>query len=190
MDEKKCRYCAMMIPKEASICPYCRKQQGFSSGFKAILGIIIFLIVMVALMPRHQSGNGDGSSSNPSVSIGEKGRLKRLSCAKVDIGKDEKSCLFIKDIPGTEFEIEADVVILALGFVHPEKGLMSHLGVEFDTRGNVKTDERYRTSVKGVFAAGDMRRGQSLIVWAISEGRRAARAIDEYLMGESRLPDM
>lgn len=122
--------------------------------------------------------------------IGEKGHLERLSCIKVDIGKDEKGCLLIKDIPGTEFEIEADLVILALGFVHPEKGLISHLGVELDFRGNVKTDEHYLTSVKGVFAAGDMRRGQSLIVWAISEGRRAAHAIDRYLMGETCLPDM
>ncbi|MDP3787329.1 MAG: glutamate synthase subunit beta [Candidatus Omnitrophota bacterium] len=122
--------------------------------------------------------------------IGEKGHLERLSCIKVDIGKDEKGCLLIKDIPGTEFEIEADLVILALGFVHPEKGLIFHLGVELDLRGNVKTDEHYLTSVKGVFAAGDMRRGQSLIVWAISEGRRAAHAIDRYLMGETCLPDM
>ncbi len=121
---------------------------------------------------------------------GEKGRIKRLSCVNVDIGKDDKGCLFIKDIPGTAFEIDADLVILALGFVHPEKGLISRLGVELDFRGNVKTDERYRTSLKDVFAAGDIRRGQSLIVWAILEGRRAARAIDEYLMGASCLPDM
>jgi len=121
---------------------------------------------------------------------GEKGRIKRLSCVKADIGKDEEGRLFIKDIPGTDFEIEADLVILALGFVHPEKGLISRLGVELDSRGNVKTDERYLTSLKGVFAAGDIRRGQSLIVWAIFEGRRAARAIDEYLMGASCLPDM
>lgn len=120
---------------------------------------------------------------------GEEGRLNRLSCVKIEAGRDDKGCMLIKDIPGTEFEIEAHLVILALGFVHPEKGLISRLGLNIDPRGNVKTDEFYRTSVKDIFAAGDMRRGQSLIVWAISEGRRAARAIDEYLMGESRLPE-
>ena len=122
--------------------------------------------------------------------IGENGRLKKLSCVKVNVSKGDKGCMVIKDIHGSEFKIEADLVILALGFLHPEKGLISRLGAELDARGNAKTDERYRTSVKGVFAAGDMRRGQSLVVWTISEGRRAARAIDEYLMGESSLPDM
>jgi glutamate synthase (NADPH/NADH) small chain len=120
---------------------------------------------------------------------GEEGRLKRLSCVKVKVGRDDKGCMLIKDIPGTEFEIDADLVILALGFVYPEKGLISRLGLKLDPRGNVETDERYRTSVKGVFAAGDMRRGQSLIVWAISEGRRAAYSVDRYLMGQSFLPD-
>ena len=96
--------------------------------------------------------------------------------------------MLIKDVPGSGFEIEADLVILALGFMHPEKGLISEFGVELDPRGNVKTDERYLTSVKDVFAAGDMRRGQSLIVWAISEGRRAAHSIDKYLMGSTCLP--
>lgn len=122
--------------------------------------------------------------------MGEEGRLKKLSCVKVEVGRDAKGCMLIKDIPGTEFEIEADLVILALGFACPEKGLASRLGLKLDWRGNVKTDENYLTSVKGVFAAGDMRRGQSLIVWAISEGRRAAYYIDKYLMGRSSLPYM
>jgi len=121
---------------------------------------------------------------------GEEGRLKMLSCVKVEAGRDDKGCMLIKDIPGTEFEIEAQLVILALGFVHPEKGLISRLGLDLDPRGNVKTDECYSTSVKDIFAAGDIRRGQSLIVWAISEGRRAAYFIDKYLMGGSSLPDM
>ena len=78
-----------------------------------------------------------------------------------------------------------------MGFLHPEqKGLVAELGVELDERGNVKTDQRYMASVDGVFSAGDMRRGQSLIVWAISEGRRTAYHIDEYLMGSSRLPNI
>lgn len=114
--------------------------------------------------------------------IGENACLKKLLCVKADVSKGDGGCAIVRDIPGSEFEIEADIAILALGFAHPEKGFISRLGVELDARGNVKTDDRYRTSIKGVFAAGDIRRGQSLIVWAISEGRRAARAIDEYLM--------
>ena len=95
----------------------------------------------------------------------------------------------MQEMPGSEFEIEADMVILALGFLHPEhNGLIKELGVELDPKGNVKTDSCQMTSVKGVFSAGDMRRGQSLVVWAISEGRRAAHFVDEYLMGESNLP--
>lgn len=104
---------------------------------------------------------------------GEAGRVKKLVCTK----------------DGKEFEIEADLVILAVGFLHPRhEGLLQELGVAFDDRGNVKTGPDYQTSVKTVFSAGDMRRGQSLIVWAISEGRRAAHSIDEYLMGKSLLP--
>ena len=90
---------------------------------------------------------------------------------------------------GSEFDIETDFVILAVGFIHPEHdNLLKELGVEFDQRGNVKTDNKYMTSHKGVFSAGDMHRGQSLIVWAISEGRTAAHYIDEYLMDKSSLP--
>jgi glutamate synthase (NADPH/NADH) small chain len=97
----------------------------------------------------------------------------------------------MKEVEGSAFEIEADLVILAVGFVRPErKGLLSELGVEFDARGNVKTGDDYRTSLEKVFCAGDMRRGQSLVVWAISEGRRAAYFIDRYLMGKSSLPEL
>jgi glutamate synthase (NADPH/NADH) small chain len=92
-------------------------------------------------------------------------------------------------VPGSEFEIPADLVLLAMGFTGPEKGaLLSDLGVAFTDRGNVARDARWMTNVSGVFTAGDMQRGQSLIVWAIAEGRSAARAIDEFLMGESKLP--
>ncbi len=122
--------------------------------------------------------------------IGEKGTIKKLSCVKVDFSEtDAKSCSVMKEIQGSEFEIEADLVILAVGFLHPEhSGLLGELKVEFDIRGNVKTDSNYMTSVKNVFSAGDMRRGQSLVVWAISEGRRSAHYIDKHLMGESSLP--
>jgi glutamate synthase (NADPH/NADH) small chain len=84
----------------------------------------------------------------------------------------------------------ADLVLLAMGFVHPShEGMLADLGVELDGRGNVKADTRdYRTSIDRVFAAGDMRRGQSLVVWAIREGRQCARAVDAHLMGTSTLP--
>jgi len=121
--------------------------------------------------------------------IGENGLVKKILCVKVDFQQDEKSCPVMKEISGSEFEIDADLVILAIGFAHPEHpGLLEKIVVEFDQRGNVKTDNNYMTSVKGVFSAGDMRRGQSLVVWAISEGRRAARSIDKFLMGKTYLP--
>ncbi len=92
-------------------------------------------------------------------------------------------------VAGTEFSIDADLVLIAMGFTGPkQKGLLEQLNVELDGRGNVKTDGQYMTSVPGVFSAGDMRRGQSLVVWAIAEGRKAARAIDAHLMGTSDLP--
>ena len=113
---------------------------------------------------------------------GENGQVKKLHCVHVD-GK-------FKPVPGTEFEIEADLVLLAMGFVHPlHEGMIKSLGVELDQRGNVKADtEAYATSIKKVFAAGDMRRGQSLVVWAIREGRQAAHAVDKFLMGTTTLP--
>ncbi|MFH1386335.1 MAG: glutamate synthase subunit beta [bacterium] len=107
-------------------------------------------------------------------------RVQKLQCVKVDLN--------LKEIPHSEFTIEADLVFLALGFLHPEP--IADLKIELDQRGNFKTNQNYMTSIKGIFAAGDMRRGQSLIVWAISEGRKAARAVDEYLMGSSNLPVM
>ena len=95
----------------------------------------------------------------------------------------------MQEAPGSEFEIETELILLAMGFVHPEhQGMLAELGVELDARGNVRTDEDKMTSVPGVFAAGDMTRGQSLVVWAIAEGREAARGIDQHLMGKSSLP--
>jgi len=96
----------------------------------------------------------------------------------------------MSEIPGSEFELKADLVLLAMGFVHPvHEGMLEELGVALDGRGNVQADTKnYQTSLDKVFAAGDMRRGQSLVVWAIREGRQAARAVDEYLMGSSELP--
>jgi glutamate synthase (NADPH/NADH) small chain len=96
----------------------------------------------------------------------------------------------MKPKPGSEFELRADLVLLAMGFVSPvREGLLAELGVELDPRGNVAADMKdYVTSIDKVFACGDMRRGQSLVVWAIREGRQAARSIDLHLMGESILP--
>jgi glutamate synthase (NADPH/NADH) small chain len=95
-----------------------------------------------------------------------------------------------KEVPGSEFEMKADLVLLAMGFVHPRQdGIVKDLGVKLDARGNVEANTvKYQTSTRKVFAAGDMRRGQSLVVWAIREGRQAARAVDEFLMGASDLP--
>ncbi|MGE0749989.1 MAG: glutamate synthase subunit beta [Variibacter sp.] len=114
--------------------------------------------------------------------VGRNGRVQKLRCVKVD----EK----FKPIPGTEFDLRADLVLLAMGFVHPvHEGLLKLLGVALDPRGNVAADTRaYQTSVPKVFAAGDMRRGQSLVVWAIREGRQAAHAVDKFLMGTTTLP--
>jgi glutamate synthase (NADPH/NADH) small chain len=96
----------------------------------------------------------------------------------------------MREVPGSEFEMKADLVLLAMGFLGPvQQGLMEQLGIAKDARGNVAADaESYRTSIPKVFAAGDIRRGQSLVVWGIREGRQAARAVDEFLMGCSELP--
>ncbi len=122
---------------------------------------------------------------------GQAGELKKISCVRVEFQKDSKGCPTMKEKAGSEFEIEADLVILALGFLHPEKtGIIEELKLDLDSRGNVKTDADFMTSQKGIFAAGDMRRGQSLVVWAISEGRKAAHNIDKFLMGSSCLSDI
>ncbi|HSS70305.1 MAG TPA: glutamate synthase subunit beta [Casimicrobiaceae bacterium] len=116
---------------------------------------------------------------------GEHGKLTALAACRVE-WRDGK----LQEVPGTTFEIRADLVLFAMGYLHPvHRGMLDELGVKYDARGNVAADtESYRSSVPKVFAAGDTRRGQSLIVWAIREGRQCARAIDEFLMGSSELP--
>jgi len=113
---------------------------------------------------------------------GENGNVKTLHCARVDNK--------FKPMPGTEFDVKAELVLLAMGFVHPvHEGMISELKLELDLRGNVKADTvAYRSSNPKVFACGDMRRGQSLVVWAIREGRQAAHAVDKFLMGTTTLP--
>ena len=140
----------------------------------------------------HEEGSERQWSILTKKFVGPNAHVKKISCVRVDFSqKDDKGCPVMKEVAGSDFEIEADLVILAVGFLHPEhSGLIKELGVELDTKGNVKTDADYSTSVKKVFAAGDMRRGQSLVIWAISEGRAAAHYIDKYLMGATSLPRM
>jgi glutamate synthase (NADPH/NADH) small chain len=129
-----------------------------------------------------EGGTRDWSVSTESVS-GENGKITKLHCVKVEFkaGKFER-------VAGSEFEIPADLVLLAMGFVHPEHpGIVEGLGLTINGRGNIQVDGNFATNQKGVFAAGDCQRGQSLVVWAIAEGRKAARAADIFLMGRSEL---
>ena len=113
---------------------------------------------------------------------GKNGQVTKLHAVRVELKKDENGRPKFVEMPGTEFELDVDLVLLAMGFTGPVKqGLLSDLGVKFDARGNVAADENHMTSVEGVFAAGDMKRGASLIVWAIREGRDAAKGIEKYL---------
>ena len=129
-----------------------------------------------------EGGIRDWSVNTVKFTGDEHGNVKQLHAVRV--GPPPK----FETLPGTEFTMDADLVLLAMGFLGPVKnGMIEHLGVKLDQRSNVATDENYMTSVPGVFAAGDMRRGQSLVVWAIAEGRKAARGVDLFLMGESKL---
>jgi glutamate synthase (NADPH) small chain len=135
---------------------------------------------------RTSSSHQEGAERDFAVATksfkGKDGNVIALECARS--GSD------FKPVPGTEFELKADLVLLAMGFVHPvHEGMVKSLGVKLDPRGNVEANVKdYKTSIDKLFAAGDSRRGQSLVVWAIREGRQAARAVDEYLMGETTLP--
>jgi glutamate synthase (NADPH/NADH) small chain len=118
----------------------------------------------------------------------DQGRLKALHGSKVEIVRQDGRMSF-EPIAGSEFQLDVDLVLLAMGFLGPERqGLLTDFGVKLNERGNVWRDDRWMTSVPGVFTAGDMQRGQSLIVWAIAEGRSAARGVDLFLMGKSDLP--
>ena len=121
---------------------------------------------------------------------GADGRVTTLNGVGLEWTQGEDGRMEMQEINGSDFELKADLVLLAMGFVHPiHEGMIEALKVNLDDRGNVDADtEAYQTSVDKIFAAGDMRRGQSLVVWAIREGRQCARSIDEFLMGESELP--
>ena len=117
------------------------------------------------------------------------GHVKAIEVVNISWEVGDNGRPSFKEIEGTVREVPCELALLAIGFVHTQpKGLLEQLGVALDERGNIKANERYQTSLENVFAAGDARRGQSLVVWAISEGREAARAVDAYLMGETALP--
>jgi glutamate synthase (NADPH/NADH) small chain len=141
---------------------------------------------MWPLQLRSSSSHEEGGSRDWSVStvrFSGKGKVEKLHCVRVEL-KDGQ----FAPQPGTEFELEADLVLLAMGFVHPEHpGIVKDLDLALDRRGNVQVDQSFSTSVPGVFAAGDCQRGQSLVVWAIADGRKAARSADLYLMGRTEL---
>jgi len=146
------------------------------------------------LMFRSSSSHDEGGTREYAVLTqyfeGENGRVKRLHAVHVQFGEpDPRGAPKMEEIEGSQFTIDADLVLLAMGFVHPvHEGLLDGLGVQQDGRGNVRAETTsYATSEPGFFAAGDCRRGQSLVVWAISEGREAARAVDVYLEGGSSL---
>lgn len=137
----------------------------------------------------HEEGCERDWSVGTKQFIGQNGQVTALQLARLE-WRDEKGRQVMVEVPGSEFEVKAELVLLAMGFVHPvQEGMLRDLGVALDERGNVAASTTdYQTSVNKIFAAGDMRRGQSLVVWAIREGRQCARAVDEYLMGNSELP--
>jgi glutamate synthase (NADPH/NADH) small chain len=122
--------------------------------------------------------------------IGKNGKVTGIVCARVDWSQDENGQWKMTEIEGSEFTLEADVVFLAMGFLHPvHEGMLDEMAVAKDARGNVSANTNdYKTSLAKVFSAGDMRRGQSLVVWAIREGRQCAASVDEFLMGSTGLP--
>ena len=137
-----------------------------------------------------EGGLRDWSVSTRAFLGDERGRVRAMSCVRVEWREGDDGRMNLAELPGSEFEIETELVLLAMGFVHPvHRGMLEELGIDRDERGNVKADtDGYRASDPKIFTAGDMRRGQSLVVWAIREGRQCARAVDEYLMGTSELP--
>jgi len=141
--------------------------------------------VMYREEPAHEeNGKREFAVATTAFSGDESGHVRKLHGVRV--GPSPR----FEPEAGSEFELDADLVLIAIGFAGVHRaGLMEQTGARLDARGNIVTGENYASSVEGVFAAGDARRGASLIVWAIAEGRRAARSIDEYLMGSSLLPN-
>jgi glutamate synthase (NADPH/NADH) small chain len=146
------------------------------------------------LKMRTSSSHEEGAARDFAVltkrAVGKNGRVEGLECVRIDWVKGADGRMAMAEVPGSAFTLKADLVLLAMGFLGPRKaGMVEDSGVALDQRGNVAADVKdYRTSVPRLFAAGDMRRGQSLVVWAIREGRQCARSIDESLMGSTTLP--
>ena len=143
---------------------------------------------------RTSSSQEEGCQRDWAVSTktfeGKGGKVEKLVAIRVEWFKDKATGqMKMREVEGSQFELPADLVLLAMGFVSPQQNMLNAFGIEIDNRGNARADtETYATSVNKVFAAGDMRRGQSLVVWAIREGRQCARAVDEFLMGATALP--
>jgi glutamate synthase (NADPH) small chain len=146
------------------------------------------------LKMRTSSSHEEGCARDFAVltkrAVGSNGKLEALECVRVEWVKGADGRMAMQEVAGSAFQLKADLVLLAMGFLGPRKpGMLEQAGVALDPRGNVQANVvDYRTTVPKLFAAGDMRRGQSLVVWAIREGRQCARAVDETLMGASTLP--
>ena len=139
--------------------------------------------------PAHEEGGIRDYNLLTKSFSGRNGRVEKLHAVRVEWTTGENGRPTMAEVPGSELEVETDLVLLAMGFLHPEhNGMLADLGVALDARGNVQTDGNKSTSIPGVFAGGDMARGQSLVVWAIAEGRDVARGVDAYLSGQTSLP--
>jgi glutamate synthase (NADPH/NADH) small chain len=140
--------------------------------------------------PAHEEGGIRDYNVLTKSFSGENGNVSKLNAVRVDWGApDENGRPTMNEVPDSAYEIQADLVLLAMGFLHPQhEGMIAELGVELDAKGNIKVDQDKMTNVPGVFAAGDASRGQSLVVWAIAEGRDLAQGVDRYLMGRTSLP--
>ena len=140
--------------------------------------------------PAHEEGGVRDYDILTKSFTGRNGQLEQLHAVRLDWSQfDENGRPIMQEIEGSEFDVDADLVLLAMGFLHPEhKGMVEDLALELDPRGNIKADENKMTSLPGVFTGGDASRGQSLVVWAIAEGREMARGVDSYLMGRTSLP--
>ena len=138
----------------------------------------------------HEEGVGRDFAVLTKRAVGKDGKIGALECVRIDWVKGADGRVAMKEVEGSRFDLKADLVLLAMGFLGPRRpGMVEQSGVTLDPRGNIAaTVQDYKTSVPKLFAAGDMRRGQSLVVWAIREGRQCARSIDESLMGTTTLP--
>jgi glutamate synthase (NADPH/NADH) small chain len=145
--------------------------------------------LVLRLSAAHEEGGLRDYSISTKAFSGSSGSVEKLHSVRIQWDREETGRLAMKEVPSSEVEVETELVLLALGFLHPEHdGLLANLGVKLDPRGNVAVEGNMMTSEPGIFAAGDMVRGASLVVWAIAQGRDAARGADEYLMGETSLP--